>query len=50
MMPIFEVIGGTKKWRDAVKAKVAEEMGPIGDKIYPKNKPIKKKKRKSKTK
>ena len=26
--PIFEVIGGTKKWREALKKKVAKELDP----------------------
>jgi hypothetical protein len=26
--PIFEVIGGTKEWRKAIKKKVAKELDP----------------------
>jgi len=26
--PIFEVIGGTKEWREALKKKIAKELDP----------------------
>lgn len=50
MIPIFEVIGGTKKWRDTVKATIAKEMESVSDQLYPKNKPVKKKPKKRKSK